>query len=99
MAEPFDTIQNIGQKALSVPTDLLNVGAKRMTEDVGMMSSKVQELGTALVPPAGGLALPELPPFPGMPGTSTAGQKAPAETRSETVRGVRKTRKTSYLKV
>lgn len=91
MVDPMEVITNIGQKALSVPTDILNVGTRRVTEDVGMMTAKVQELGMALVPPAG-LGLPELPPLPGMPGAA----EAPAVPRSN---GLKPTKKISYLKV
>ena len=97
MADPLETIGNIGQKMLSVPTDMLNVGTRRVTEDMGMMTAKVQELGMALVPPTGGLGLPQLPPLPGMAGAESAAPPAP--TRSEKTQGVKKTRKTSYLRV
>jgi len=97
MADPLETIGNIGQKMLSVPTDILSVGTRRVTEDMGMMSAKIQDLGTTLMP-AGGLGLPQLPPLPGMPGAEAAAA-APAETRSEKIQGIRKTRKTSYMKV
>ena len=94
--DPLAQLNVIGQKALAVPTDLLNVGSRRMTEDVSMMTAKIQDIGATLVPPAGGLALPQLPLLPGMAGAEAA---APAATRSEKVQGVRTTRKTSYLKV
>lgn len=97
MADPLETIGNIGQKMLSVPTDILSVGTRRVTEDMGMMSAKIQDIGTTLMP-AGGLGLPQLPPLPGMPGAEAAAA-APAETRSEKIQGIRKTRKTSYMKV
>lgn len=96
MADPMEMIGNIGQKMLSVPTDILNVGTRRVTEDMSMMTAKVQELGTVLVP-AGGLGLPQLPPLPGMPGAAEA--PAPAATRSEQVQGRKTTRKTSYMRV
>ena len=101
MADPLEAIGNIGQKMLSVPTDILNVGTRRVTEDMSMMTSKVQELGMALVPPAGGMGLPQLPPLPGMPGAAGTGQPAPtpAEIRSERVAGAPKKRKTSYMRV
>jgi hypothetical protein len=92
MADPMEVITNIGQKALSVPTDILNVGTRRVTEDMGMMTAKVQELGAALVPPTG-LGLPELPSLPGMPGAAAA----PAPTARSN--GVKQTRKTSYMRV
>jgi hypothetical protein len=99
MADPLEAIGNIGQKMLSVPTDILSVGTRRVTEDMGMMTAKVQELGATLMP-AGGLGLPQLPPLPGMPGTESAAPPAPpAQTRSEKTQGVKKTRKTSYLRV
>jgi hypothetical protein len=94
MADPMEVITNIGQKALSVPTDILNVGTRRVTEDMGMMTAKVQELGAALVPPAGGLGLPQLPPLPGMPGVTET--EAPPAIRSN---GVKQPRKTSYMRV
>lgn len=97
MADPMEAIQNMGQKVLALPTDLLSVGARRMNEDMGMMSAKIQDLGTALVPPTG-MSLPQLPGLPGMGATESAAP-APAATRSEKVQGVRTTRKTSYLKV
>ncbi len=96
MADPVEMIGNIGQKMLSVPTDILNVGTRRVTEDMSMMTAKVQELGAALVPPAGGLGLPQLPPLPGM---GAAEAPAPAATRSEQVQGRKTTRKTSYMRV
>ena len=96
MADPLETIGNIGQKMLSVPTDLLSVGTRRVTEDMGMMTAKIQDIGTTLMP-AGGLGLPQLPPLPGMPGAAEA--PAPAAVRSEQVRGVRTKRKTSYMRV
>lgn len=99
MADPIEAINNIGQKALAMPAELLNVGTRRVTEDMSMFSAKIQDLGTALVPPAGagGLALPAFPPLPGMGAEQAA--PAAANTRSEKVQGVRTTRKTSYLKV
>ena len=99
MADPLEALGNIGQKMLSVPTDILNVGTRRVTEDMSMMTAKVQELGTALVPPAGGLGLPQLPLLPGMPGAEAAAAPAPAMMRSERVQGIRKARKTSYMRV
>jgi len=98
MADPLETIGNIGQKMLSVPTDMLNVGTRRVTEDMGMMTAKVQELGMALVPPTGGLGLPQLPPLPGMAGAESAAPPS-TDSRSEKIQGVRRTTKTSYLKV
>jgi len=98
MADPMEMIGNIGQKMLSVPTEIMNVGTRRITEDMGMMTAKIQDLGTALVPPAGGFGLPQLPMLPGMTGVEAAAP-APAMMRSEQVRGVRKTKKTSYLRV
>jgi len=96
MADPLEALGNIGQKMLSVPTDILSVGTRRVTEDMGMMTAKIQDLGTTLMP-AGGLGLPQLPLLPGMPGAEAAA--LPAATRSEKVQGIRKTRKTSYLRV
>ncbi len=96
--DPLAQLNVIGQKALAVPTEILSVGTRRMTEDIGMLSAKVQDIGTTLVPPAGGLALPQLPPLPGMPGAEAAAQPA-AQSRSEKTQGVKATRKTSYLKV
>lgn len=100
MADPLEALNNVGQKVLAVPTDILNVGARRVNEDMGMLTARVQDLGTALVPPAGGLSLP---PIPGLPGVSGAESAAPAPTstatRSEKVQGVRKSQKMSYLKV
>ena len=97
MVDPLEQLNVIGQKALAVPTDILSVGTRRMTEDMGMLSAKVQDIGATLVPPAGGLGLPQLPPLPGMPGAAEV--PAPAATRSEQVQGIRKTRKTSYMRV
>ena len=94
--DPLAQLSIIGQKALAVPTDLLNVGSRRMTEDVSMMTAKIQDIGATLVPPAGGLALPQLPLLPGMAGAEAV---VPAATRSEKVQGVKTTRKMSYLKV
>lgn len=102
MADPMELITSMGQKVLSVPTDILNVGTRRVTEDMSMMTSKVQELSMALVPPAGGLGLPQLPPLPGMPGAAGMEQPpatSPAGIRSERVTGAKKIRKTSYMKV
>lgn len=96
MADPLEQLNVIGQKALAVPTDILSIGTRRMTEDMGMLSAKVQDIGATLVP-AGGLGLPQLPSLPGMPGAESAAP--PAETRSEKVQGIKKTRKTSYLRV
>lgn len=96
MADPLEQLNVIGQKALAVPTDILSIGTRRMTEDMGMLSAKVQDIGTTLMP-AGGLGLPQLPSLPGMPGVAEVA--APAPTRSEQVMGVRKTRKTSYMRV
>ena len=97
MADPLEALGNIGQKMLSVPTDLLSVGTRRVTEDMGMMTAKIQDLGTTLMP-AGGLGLPQLPPLPGMPGATEAAAP-PAQSRSEKTQGVKKTRKTSYMRV
>ena len=97
MVEPLEAIGNIGQKMLSVPTDIMSVGTRRITEDMGMMTAKIQDLGTTLMP-AGGLGLPQLPPLPGMPGATEAAAP-PAQSRSEKTQGVKKTKKTSYLRV
>ena len=96
MADPMEMIGNIGQKMLSVPADILNVGTRRVTEDMSMMTAKIQDIGATLTPPAGGLGLPQLPPLPGMPGAEAV---APAPTRSEVTKGIRTTRKTSYMRV
>ncbi len=96
MVDPLEAIGNIGQKMLSVPTDILSVGTRRVTEDMGMMTAKIQDLGTTLMP-AGGLGLPQLPPLPGMPGTEQAAPPAPP--RSESTGKGKTTKKTSYLKV
>lgn len=98
MADPLEAISNVGQKVLALPTDVLNVGAKRMTEDMGMLTARVQDLGNALVPQAGGLALPQLPGLPGAAGMPEATPAATA-TRSEKVQGVKTARRMSYLKV
>ena len=100
MADPLEAIGNIGQKMLSVPTDILNVGTRRVTEDMSMMTAKIQDLGTTLMP-AGGMGLPQLPPLPGMPGVAGMEQAAPtpAEIRSERLAGARAKKKTSYMKV
>lgn len=97
--DPLAALSNVGQKVLALPTDVLNVGAKRMTEDMGMLTARVQDLGTALVPPAGGLALPQLPGMPGAAGVTEAAPSAATSTRSERVQGVKTARKMSYLKV
>jgi hypothetical protein len=99
MADPLEQLNVIGQKALAVPTELLSVGARRMTEDMGIFSSKIQDIGSTLILPAGGLSLPQLPGLPGLPGAESAAAAPPAATRSERVQGMRATRKTSYLKV
>lgn len=98
MADPLEQLNVIGQKALAVPTEIFSVGTRRVTEDVGMMSARIQDLGTLLVPPTG-MSLPQLPGLPGLPGAEAATAAPPAATRSERVQGVRSTRKTSYLKV
>jgi hypothetical protein len=95
MADPLADLANIGQKALSLPADVLAIETRQMTEKVNLANAKVQELGTTLIP-AGGLALP---PLPGLPGSTAATPPPPAETRSEAVQGVRTSKKTSYLKV
>lgn len=94
MADPLEAIGNIGQKMLSVPTDILSVGTRRITEDMGMMTAKVQDIGATLMP-AGGLGLPQLPPLPGMPGT----EQAAPPSRSESTGKGRTTKKMSYMKV
>ena len=96
MADPLEAIGNIGQKMLSVPTDILSVGTRRVTEDMGMMTAKIQDIGTTLMP-AGGLGLPQLPPLPGMPGTEQAAP--PAQPRSESTGKGKTTKKMSYMKV
>lgn len=96
--DPITQLNTIGQKALTVPTDILSVGTRRMTEDMSMLSAKVQDIGTTLIP-AGGLGLPPLPTLPGMGGAGTEAAVPPAQSRSEKTQGVRKTRKTSYLRV
>lgn len=96
MADPLEAIGNIGQKMLSVPTDILSVGTRRVTEDMGMMTAKIQDIGTTLMP-AGGLGLPQLPPLPGMPGTEQAAQPTPP--RSESTGKGRTTKQTSYMRV
>ncbi len=100
MADPMELITNIGQKALSVPTDLMNVGSRRMTEDMSMMTAKIQDLGTALVLPAGGMGLPQLPPLPGMGAAAVAPPAStPAGLRSDRLAGATATKKTSYMRV
>ncbi len=97
--DPLAQLNIVGQKVLAVPTDLLGVGSRRMTEDVGMLSAKIADIGAVLTPPAG-LALPNLPALPGFPGTTAAAPPTPPATeRSKTVRGISTTKKTSYLKV
>lgn len=67
--------------ALAAPTDLLNLATRQMTEAMGMMSMKAQQLGTELaaVPASLPLALPQGLPFP-FPGMAGAGAGAPAPT-------------------
>lgn len=100
MAEdPLAQLNIVGQKVLAVPTDLLNIGSRRMTEDISSLSAKVADLGTVLTPPSG-MALPNFPPLPGM-GSQAAVSPTPepVKTRSEVVQGIRPTKKMSYLKV
>lgn len=101
MADPLESLGVVGQKVLALPADILGIGTRRMTEDVSMMTAKIQDLSSAIVPPtgAGGLSLPQLPPLPGI---GTAGMEQPnvaATSRSANIQGVKTTKKTSYLKV
>ena len=94
--DPLAQLNVIGQKALGLPTELLSVGARRVTEDVGILNAKIMDMGATLTPPSG-LALPSLP-LPGMQGAQEAPAPRPA-TRSEATQGVRPRKQMSYLKV
>ncbi len=97
MVDPLEQLNVIGQKALAVPTDLLGIGTRRMTEDMGMLSAKVQDIGATLVLPAGGLGLPQLPALPGMPGATAAAPST--QMRSEVMGKRTPTKQRSYMKV
>lgn len=99
--DPIAQLGIVGQKVLAVPSDLLNVGSRRMTEDISTLSAKITDIGAVLIPPSG-MALPNFPPLPGIPGASaaeTTAQEQAQKTRSESVQGVKTTKKMSYLKV
>lgn len=74
---PFDI-----SKIMGLPADLVNVSAKRVNEDLGMVGQKMTEIGLPSLPGVGAesmglpklpgmMALPGLPPLPGMAGMET----------------------------
>lgn len=72
---------NIFALALQAPADALSLATKQVTETMGVFSLGMQTLGAELATPPSmaGLALPELPGFPGMAPAAAAAPPSPMQ--------------------
>ena len=87
----------IMKTALELPQSVLNTEMRQMNEKVGVLTSEVQKFAAAVPPlPVLGQGLPTLPGLPALPGMEGAGAPAP-QTRSEATKGIKATKKTSYM--
>ncbi len=98
MAGVLPDPSKIAQMALELPQSVLNTEMRQMNEKVGVLTTEVQKLAAAVPPlPVLGAGLPTLPGLPELPGMGGAGAAALPQTRSEAVRGVKTTKKASYM--
>lgn len=104
MADPITDLTQIGQKAMQIPQEILNVEMRQINEKMGVLTSGLQGMA-ASVPqlPVLGQGMPQLPGLPQLPGVggvATGNGGGAAQTRSEAIQGVnRRTKKSSYLEV
>lgn len=97
MAGVLPDPSKIAQMALELPQNVLNTEMRQMNEKVSVLTAEVSKFAAGVPPlPVLGQGLPALPGLPELPGMAAGGAGAP-QSRSEETRGVKKTKKTSYM--